>query len=57
MLADGLVDELLLTVFPFTFGRGQRIFDGMDPTSLKLLEARTFSSGALALRYQPVTRS
>lgn len=52
MLQHGLVDELRLVVYPFFFGRGRRIFDTFDAASLKLLETKAFSSGALALHYQ-----
>jgi dihydrofolate reductase len=53
MLRHGLVDELRLLVFPFTFGTGPRVFENSDTTTLKLLETRTFSSGVVALHYQP----
>jgi dihydrofolate reductase len=53
MLKHGLVDELRLLVFPFAFGEGPRIFEHMGVNTLKLLETRTFSSGAIALHYQP----
>jgi dihydrofolate reductase len=53
MLQHSLVDELRLVVFPFTFGRGQHLFDGFDLTSWQLSETKTFSSGAIALHYQP----
>lgn len=53
MLRHGLVDELRLVVFPFAFGKGQRIFENVDTITLKLLDTKTFSSGALALHYQP----
>lgn len=53
MLQHGLVDELRLIMFPFTFGEGPRIFDHMGVNTLKLLDTKTFSSGALALHYQP----
>src|SRR5688572_3151918 len=53
MLDHGLIDELRLMVFPFTFGSGQRLFENMDTNSLKLLETRTFSSGVIALHYRP----
>jgi dihydrofolate reductase len=52
MLRDGLVDELRLLVYPFTFGTGPRIFENMDTTTLKLLDTRTFSSGVVALHSQ-----
>jgi dihydrofolate reductase len=53
MLQQGLVDELRLVVYPFVFGRGQRVFENFDTTSLKLLDTKTFSTGAIALHYSP----
>jgi dihydrofolate reductase len=53
MLTHGLVDELRILVYPFTFGDGPRLFDRMGVTTLKLLETKTFSSGVVALHYQP----
>jgi dihydrofolate reductase len=53
MLEAGLVDELRMLVFPFTFGEGPRIFEQMGVNTLKLLETKTFSSGAVLLSYQP----
>ena len=48
------MDELHILVFPFTFGEGPRIFDQMGVHTLKLLDTRAFSSGALANHYQVV---
>jgi len=56
MLTQGLVDELHILVYPFTFGEGPRIFDHMGVNPLKLLDTKTFSSGVVALRYQPVNQ-
>ncbi len=53
MLEHGLVDEIRILVFPFTYGEGPRIFDHMGVNTMKLLETQTFSSGAVALRYEP----
>ncbi len=53
MLKHGLVDEIRILVFPFTFGEGPRIFDHMGVNTLKLLDTKTFSSGVVAHRYQP----
>jgi dihydrofolate reductase len=53
MLKAGLVDELRVLVFPFTYGEGPRIFDHMGITVMKLAETRTFSSGVVALHYEP----
>ncbi len=57
MLQHGLVDELRLLVYPFTFGEGQRIFETFDQTALKLLDTKTFSTGVVALHYQPTYTS
>lgn len=53
MLQHGLVDEFRILVFPFTFGEGPRIFEHMSINIMKLLDTKTFSSGAVLLRYQP----
>jgi dihydrofolate reductase len=53
MLKHGLVDELHMLVFPFTFGDGPRVFNQMGINTLKLLDTKTFSSGVVLLRYQP----
>jgi dihydrofolate reductase len=55
LLAHGLVDELRILVFPFTFGEGPRIFEQMGVNTLKLLETKTFTSGAVLLTYQPIS--
>jgi dihydrofolate reductase len=53
MFEHGLVDELRILVFPFTFGEGQRISDHMGLNMLKLVETKMFSSGVVALHYEP----
>ena len=53
MLKHGLVDELRILVFPFAFGEGERIFEHMGVNLLKLVSTKTFSSGVVALHYQP----
>ena len=53
MLKHGLVDEFRILMFPFSFGEGSRIFEHMGVNTMKLLDTKTFSSGAVALRYQP----
>jgi dihydrofolate reductase len=57
MLTHGLVDEFRILVFPFSFGDGPRIFERMGANTLKLLDTKTFSSGVVALHYQPLERS
>jgi dihydrofolate reductase len=46
-----LVDEFHLWVFPVVAGRGARIFDGLDFTTLKLVETNPFESGIVVLVY------
>jgi dihydrofolate reductase len=53
MLQAGLIDEFRILVCPFTFGEGPRIFEQMGVNTLSLLNTKTFSSGIVALHYQP----
>jgi dihydrofolate reductase len=52
LMQHHLIDEFRFLVYPVVMGSGERIFENIDKTSLKLIETRTFSSGVLALRYQ-----
>ncbi len=56
MLKGGLIDEIQLMVFPFTFGKDGRWFDVLEASSFELLESKSFSSGAILLRYEPVKK-
>jgi dihydrofolate reductase len=56
MLEHGLVDELRLLMYPFAFGKGSHIFEHMGIHTFKLLETTAFSSGVVALHYQPVNK-
>ena len=54
LLADGLVDELHLYVYPLAVGAGLRLFpDGADRTPLALLDAERLSNGVAHLSYGP----
>src|SRR5688572_23066020 len=54
LLADGLVDELLLCVYPVARGRGAKLFgEGVDPTKLALKDTLVCANGVLALTYAP----
>jgi dihydrofolate reductase len=54
MLADGLVDELHLFVFPLTLGAGPRLFsDGLE-AKFSLAEVESYDNGAVHLVYRPV---
>jgi dihydrofolate reductase len=56
MLKHGLIDEFRILVFPLTVGEGPRIFERMGINTLKLLDTKTFSSGVVALIYQPANK-
>ncbi len=53
MLADGLVDELHLFVFPLTLGAGQRLFDDGSAIKLALAGSDAYDSGVVHLAYRP----
>ncbi|TMK40135.1 MAG: deaminase [Actinobacteria bacterium] len=53
MLADGLVDELHLFVFPLTLGSGQRLFaDGGPKAKMTLAQTDAYDSGVVHLAYR-----
>ena len=55
MLADGLVDELHLFVFPLTRGSGPRLFpDGAPEHKLELARTETYPNGVLYTAYRPL---
>jgi dihydrofolate reductase len=55
LLANGLLDELVLLVHPIAVGRGQRLFEDTPTHPLKLTKSETFQTGVLHLRYVPET--
>jgi len=52
LLQHGLIDELRFLVYPVVIS-GATMFDNFDKTPLKLLEAKTFSTGVMVVHYQP----
>lgn len=54
LLADGLVDELHLFVYPLTRGEGPRLFpEGAAPRTLSLAESASYGNGVVYLAYRP----
>ena len=57
MLADGLVDELHLFVYPLTRGSGPRLFPAEAlPTKLSLATSQAYDNGVVHLAYRPQPR-
>jgi dihydrofolate reductase len=55
LLEQGLVDEVLLLVYPVLLGRGKRVFsDGADPRELALVSTKALPSGVLINTYRHV---
>jgi dihydrofolate reductase len=53
LLRQGLIDEFWLFVNPIILGQGVPLYKGvMERTQLKLIEARTFGCGVVALHYE-----
>jgi dihydrofolate reductase len=56
LLADGLVDELHLFVYPLTRGSGPRLFpEDAAPQKLTLSASASYDNGVVYLAYQPQT--
>ena len=54
LLADGLVDELHLFVYPLTRGPGPRLFpDDAAPGKLSLAASESYENGVVYLAYRP----
>jgi dihydrofolate reductase len=54
MLADGLVDELHLFIYPLTRGDGPRLFpEGAPPSTLSLAACESYENGVVYLAYRP----
>ena len=55
LMKANLFDEYRLCVVPVFLGKGRRLFSkGLPYQKLKLLEARSLSTGGVVLRYAPV---
>jgi dihydrofolate reductase len=56
LLEQGLLNELMLLVYPVVIGMGKRMFkEGFD-TTMKLTKSQSFSTGVVHLVYLPTTK-
>jgi dihydrofolate reductase len=54
MLADGLIDELDLFVYPLTRGSGPRLFtEDAEPGKLSLAASESYENGVVYMAYRP----
>ncbi|HET7857431.1 MAG TPA: dihydrofolate reductase family protein [Gaiellaceae bacterium] len=56
LIANGLVDELRFWLHPTVWGDGTRPYQG-DTIRMRLLEAASYDSGVVLLRFEPLTTS
>ena len=55
LLANQLIDEFKLLIFPLVLGRGKRLFGaGAVPMALRLVDSRTSTTGVAIHTYVPV---
>lgn len=54
LLSAGLIDRLMLMIFPVLLGKGKSIFDGSErPSGLKLVDTFVSSTGVITTTYEP----
>ena len=52
-MREGLIDDMTVTLVPILIGAGKRMFGAVDADiDLQLLEARSFPSGLVTIRYK-----
>ena len=53
MMADHLLDELIISIIPVILGGGKRLFaDQLQETDLELIKSETFATGLVQLVYR-----
>jgi dihydrofolate reductase len=53
LINSGLVDELILHMMPYAFGRGIPIFaSDLEDTPVELLDSKVYSSGVVEFKYR-----
>jgi dihydrofolate reductase len=55
LLAEGLLDELSLSICPIVVGSGLKLFDDMPETiKLKVAHSQVFENGLVSMTYRPI---
>lgn len=55
LLAEGLLDELSLSICPVVVGRGLKLFEGIsESVNLKVTQSQVFDNGLLSVTYRPL---
>jgi dihydrofolate reductase len=53
LLANGLIDEIRLMIFPLLLGKGKRLFgDGAMPAAFKLVKSQATTTGVIMTTYE-----
>ncbi|MGX5803155.1 dihydrofolate reductase family protein [Bradyrhizobium sp. Arg314] len=53
LLANGLIDEIRLMIFPLLLGKGKRLFgDGTLPAAFRLVKSQASSTGVIMATYE-----
>ena len=53
LMQQNLIDEFLLIVCPLVLGNGKRLFQDASRTTLRLVNSKAYTTGAVWLTYQP----
>jgi dihydrofolate reductase len=54
LLTAGLIDRLMLMIFPLTLGKGKRLFgDGTPPATMRMVEHKVTEKGAVIATFEP----
>lgn len=56
LMQHDLVDRYHLLVYPVVLGTGKRLFDAGTTATLQLVDTQSFSSGVVALVYEPARK-
>ena len=57
LLAEGLLDELSLSICPVVVGDGLRLFDDIAQTiKLEVVQSKVFDNGLVSMTYRPLTQ-